>query len=103
MRSKHSSESLPVPDSSRYTSAAEQQGPTRPTYDKPGILEYAHQADRDRDSRLFPPLVVDEEVRSNGPGLRVSIVPVVDFEYFCLVYHGTMIAKHAFMLGEGCG
>ena len=55
---------------------------------------------RDRDSRLLPSLVVYEEVRSDCPS---SLVPVVDFEDLGLVYHGSMVAKHAFILSEGRG
>lgn len=56
---------------------------------------------RDRDSRLLPSLVVYEEVRSDCPKLCVGFVPVVDFKDLGLVYHGPMVTKYAFVLGEG--
>jgi hypothetical protein len=55
---------------------------------------------RDRNSRLFPSLVVYEEVRSSCPS---CYVPVVEFEDLGLVYHGSMVAKYALILSEGRG
>lgn len=46
----------------------------------------------DRDIRLFPPLVVHEEVWPDDGGLGVGLVPHLRFENLCLVDERAVVA-----------
>ena len=55
-----------------------------------------------RNSRLFPPFIMYEKVRSNcTDSFSIRLVPRFRFKNFGLVDERAVIAKHTFVWGEG--